>query len=235
MTRLERHQQRDAQKRTLILAGIILAVVVFFLTVGIPLFVNLSSSAGKLFGGTTKDKESGDLQFSDVGINTIPDATNSASLVIGGTVANIDNLSVYVNGSVNKKLNVSGKSDYTTEIDGLKAGQNEIYVSGSLKGSADLHESQKYTVTFRNDKPKLEIESPTDNSSTPRDEIQVLGKTDAGTDLTVKINGSPTVLATGGVFQGTVKLKEGDNKITVTVSDSAGNTEEKSVNIKYEK
>jgi hypothetical protein len=236
MTRLERHQQRETRNRTLIFGGIVLVLVIFFLTVGIPMFVNLSGNFGKMLGGGAKTTDKGkSLEFSTVEINNIPEATNSATLIVGGTVSNIDNLTVYLNGSADKKVEVSGKSDFNLEISGLKSGSNEIYASGSLKGSNTVRESQKYTVVYRADKPNLEITAPADNSSTPRDEIQVIGNTDANADLTVKVNGQPTVLATGGHFQSTVKLKEGENKIVVTVTDTAGNSEEKTVTVKYEK
>lgn len=234
-TRLERHQRQQTRKKTLILGGFIVAVVIFFLTVGVPLFVNLSGMVGKMFDGSAAEEEDGSVEFSDVEITTIPEATNSAELKIGGTISNLDNLTIYLNGSAEEKIDVSGKSEFDAKLSGLETGTNEIYASGLRKGSKNVRESQKYTVVYREGKPMLEISSPADNSSTPRDEIPVTGKTDTGGGLTVRVNGSPTVIAADGTFKSSVRLKEGENKITVNVSDNAGNSDEKTVTVKYEK
>lgn len=235
-TRLERHQREQARKKYLVLGLVIVGVLVFFWTIGVPMFVNLSGKAGAMLGGSSQSADnSGDVEFSDVEITNIPDATNSAELDISGTVSNIDNLTIFLNGSVEKKIDVSKKSDFEARIDGLESGTNEVYASGSRAGSKNVRETQKYTVTYREGKPKLEIESPGDGSSTPRDEISVTGKTESGSGFTVQVNGIPTVRRSDGGFTATVRLKEGDNKITVNVSDDAGNSEEKSITVKYEK
>lgn len=236
MTRLERHQQRESRRRALILGVIVLAVVGFFLTVGVPLFVNLSGAAGKMISGESASEiENDDLEFNAIELLEMREATNSASLAVTGSVSGIDNVTVYLNGSVTEKLDVSGKSEFETTIDGLDAGTNEIYASGSKNGSKSPRETQKYTVTYRSGKPTIEISSPADNSSTPRDEIQVSGKTNTGSGYSVKVNGSPTVAGSDGTFKSSVKLKEGENKIVVNVTDNAGNSEEKTVTVKYEK
>lgn len=217
------------------MGAIIAAIIIFFLTVGIPLFVNLSGAVGKMMGGGRAEEENDAIEFSNIEITTIPEATNSAELEIAGTVSNLDNLSVYLNGQAVQKLSVSGKSEFNAKLSGLETGTNEIYVSGLRKDSKNVRESQKYTVVYRAGNPTLEISSPGDNTSTPRDEIQVIGKTDTGSGLTVRVNGQPTVLSSDGTFKSSMRLKEGENKITVRVSDNAGNSEEKTVTVKYEK
>lgn len=235
-TRLERHMQEQSRKKALLLALVIVVIVAFFLTVGVPLFVSLSGRVSDyLAGETVAEEESDDLEFSDVEIDAIPEATNSASIELSGTVASVDRLSVYLNGKVIQRLNVEGKSEFITEIEGLDAGTNEVYISGERKGSTNIRRSSKHTVLFNADKPTLEISEPTDGSNTPREEITVVGKTNPGSGNQVRVNGAPTVIAADGSFRWPVRLREGENKILVRVEDNAGNFEEKTVTVKYEK
>lgn len=235
-TRLERHIQDQNRKRTLVLGVVIIAIVIFFLTVGVPLFVRLSQQVSSIMGGNSQAEETeGELEFSEVEIDTIPEATNSATIEFSGTVANLDRLSVYLNGTVAQRLDVSGKNEFSAELGGLDAGPNEIYISGERRGSKNLRESTKHTVVFTADKPTLEVSEPSNGSTTPREEITLVGKTNPGPGYEVRVNGAPTVVAADGGFRSSVRLKEGDNTITVRVEDTAGNVEEKTITIKYEK
>ena len=82
-------------------------------------------------------------------------------------------------------------------------------------------------------KPKIEVTSPSDNSTTPQSEIKVIGSTDPG--VYMRINGLPAVVSSEGNFSQSVRLNEGENKILLEAKDNAGNTEMLTLTIIYEK
>ena len=79
----------------------------------------------------------------------------------------------------------------------------------------------------------MEITEPSDNFSTSNQEIKIKGSTDKETY--VHINDLPVVVDANGNFETSIRLKDGDNQITATAQDIAGNTETKTLKVTYQK
>lgn len=232
-TRLERHELKKIRSRILTIAILLALFMIFMVTIGLPLLINGSVFIGKLFGGGDRDTENSAQALGDFSINEIPTATNSAVIQVSGKVENLKTIEVYLNDDKNDELDVEDEQEFSTKISTLQQGVNEIYFVGRVKDSTASKKSPIYTITFRNQKPSLEISEPQNNHVTPRDEIAVKGKTDP--NVTVTVNDSPVIVDASGNFQTSVKLKEGENKIKIVVQDSAGNSDSKEVTVKYEK
>ena len=236
MSRLENHNKKVARKRlltTFILIGI---VIIFFFNSGIALLIDGSVAISRFLGGNkTDDAAQSAPEFGVVEIDEIPTATNSAAIIVSGRAHNMDIVYAYVNGDKRDEIEVDKDGTFTTEIDSLTPGENEVYVAGTTSNKKEKKETSSYTVTYANDKPTVEISEPFDGLRTPRNEIKVSGTVKSGSGTVVRINGSPAVVGQGGVFSSFVKLNEGENTITVTVSDNAGNTDEKTLKVIYEK
>jgi parallel beta-helix repeat protein len=101
----------------------------------------------------------------------------------------------------------------------LQEGANNIVIrSSDAVGNTN---TKMLTVTLDTIAPTLTITSPTDYSSTNTDSITVSGTTESG--ATVKINGQ-IADNIGGAFSKDVKLGTSQNKISVEVLDSVGNS-----------
>ncbi|OGK19492.1 hypothetical protein A3G67_04230 [Candidatus Roizmanbacteria bacterium RIFCSPLOWO2_12_FULL_40_12] len=232
-TRLEQHEKKQIRSRLITMAIVLGLFLIFMITIGLPLLINGSVFIGKLFGGGNSESEKNVEALGDFNVNEIPSATNSADINISGNVENLGTLEIFLNGSKVDSLNVEKEQEFASTITGLNIGENQIYFIGKVESSSATKKSQAYVVTFRNQKPKLEVNEPQDNTITPRDEIKVAGKTDLG--VSVFINDSPAIVDSSGGFQTQVKLKEGENKIKIVVQDSAGNSDSKELTVKYEK
>ena len=231
-TRLERHASKQLHSRIITFVIILALVVVFLVTIGLPLLINASVAIGKMFSKNT-DQENSAEALGDFSVNEIPSATNSASINVSGNVENLSELEIYLNGDREDTIDLSDAQDFSATITGLRSGENQIYFLGKVKNSTATKKSDSYTVTYTNQKPKLEISEPSDNLITPRDEIKVAGKTDQ--NISVIVNDSPVTVDASGSFQTNVKLKEGENKIKIVVQDAAGNSDSKELTVKYEK
>jgi hypothetical protein len=77
--------------------------------------------------------------------------------------------------------------------------------------------------------PKLEISQPKDGATIDEESVEVKGTTDIS--ASVEINGDE-VENNLGSFTHSVDLEEGDNTITITATDSAGNKAEKTIKVK---
>ena len=99
--------------------------------------------------------------------------------------------------------------------------------------SADPVKNIATSVFFNNEKPKLEISEPADNLKTSKQDLSIKGATDK--EIFIKINDFPIVVDANGNWETNIKLKDGDNLITIIASDLAGNTESKIITVNYQK
>lgn len=236
MTRLDRIKSKRSKQQTFVL--IIVGVVVgwFVLTSGFSFLINSSVFVAGLFGGGRSEYDFGTApKFYSIQFDEIPAATNSAGLAVSGVADNLDEIKLYLNGKLIKKVKVDSDGRFSTILSNYDQGNNSLYAVGANNKTSEMKKTDTVSFLYKTSKPTIEITEPSDGSKTPRDEIKVSGKTNSGEDMTVRIQGLLSTVDSNGSFQSFVRLKEGENKIKITVSDSAGNTEEKEITVSYEK
>ncbi len=203
-----------------------------FISLGIPFLAQGSVFLTSLF----KNKDTPETQsevLGNVEISEIPKATSSATVKIKGYAENFDKIRFILNSDEVEEEDLPKNGEFEEEVSGLKTGENEIYVLALKENSSKKKASEKYTVIYIKDKPKLEIKEPQDNSKTSREEVSVIGLTEKGVSLF--INELPVVVDSSGNFKSSVKLKEGENKIIIKAINYASVSEEKTLTVTYEK
>lgn len=124
---------------------------------------------------------------------------------------------------------ISGGKQYTyTPTTALTDGTHTLVITGT---DNDGNTSSQKTLTFKVDTvpPTLTITSPSDNTTTNKNKINIVGTTNDVTSspvtITIKVNnvdaGSVSVSAQG-TFTKEINLTEGSNTIDITATDSAG-------------
>ena len=234
MSRLEQNQKKQLNNKIYLSLAILIIVIILLFTVGLKVLLNASSFVARV----TEKKSDNQLKknqnlIEDIDIDSIPIATNSSRIFVGGSVVNFDQVEFYLNGDLVKESSLLSSDGFIEEIGDLVKGQNEVFVIGKLKDSDEEKKSKIFTVFYKSDKPKLDIKEPQDNSKTSNLEIKIMGETDKETYI--KVNDLPVVVDSQGIFQTMVRLKEGENKITITAQDVAENKEEKILTVIYEK
>jgi hypothetical protein len=109
---------------------------------------------------------------------------------------------------------------------GLKPGDNAITVA-YVWNDAQGPESNAVTVTRDSAAPSVEVVSPIDGSTTSSGQVTVAGRAETGSTVRIK-NATVGSVAnaetdTDGSFSASMVLVNGDNKLTVTATDTAGN------------
>ncbi|MEO6509092.1 MAG: hypothetical protein ABIO02_03995 [Patescibacteria group bacterium] len=232
MTRLEQHKQKIFYQKVALMVGILLVLLAFVFFIGFQVILKSSGFVGTIGSKSETDSSDVDNFFGTLNVDDLPIATNSAKLMISGSVDDFDKLEFYIN---DKKVDSSpADTDTFNEIIGnLTKGKNEIYVKALTNDKKHSKTSPILSITYTNEKPLLEITSPGDNAKVNKSEVKIEGKTDKGVEI--KINDLPTVVDAQGSFQQAITLKEGENKIHVVAQDDAGNTEQRELTIVYER
>ncbi len=221
------------KKKNQLLTVIVFAVllVIFFATVGFKLLINTSLFIANMTSGSRGNSQANQQDFVLAPeLLSLPDATNSATLAIHGTASDGSELAIIVNGENQKELTVDGDTFDTNIL--LQKGLNEILVEMRIKKQNIFKKSDMYSVLYQNEKPNLVIDSPTSGSRTNQTEITVSGTTDA--DVSVRVNGSPTITNAEGKFSASVRIREGENKITITATNRAGTVKTQELTVIFE-
>lgn len=216
------------------LIGVVLfiAFMIFFFSTGIKLLVSFTLFLNQLANGgskqqTTQQKE----EFNSINIDPIASATNSASIVFSGSSLNFDALEIYVNGEKSDEISIS--DTFEGEVKNLIKGTNKIsFIAKSIQ-SKEIKKTAVYEVLYKDEKPKLEIQEPNDNSRTNKEDLKISGKTD--NETSIRINGQPIITDSEGKFTTLLRLKDGENKIEIIAEDIVGNQEKKNLTVTYSK
>src|SRR3972149_1165474 len=105
MGRLEKVQEKKLKNKIVVYLVVFFLVVYFIFTFGIKLLLNTSSFISGLFPQpSTKPLSKTEDSFSSIDISSIPQATNSARIIISGSTLNFDVLEFYLNDKKVKEI-----------------------------------------------------------------------------------------------------------------------------------
>lgn len=92
--------------------------------------------------------------------------------------------------------------------------------------------SQIYSVEYISKAPELNIESPQDNQTVTSKKLTVKGATAPQNKLS--INGRWVIISNTGVFETTLNLNTGENKILFVITNRAGGETQKEITVNLE-
>lgn len=209
-------------------------VLIFISTIGFKILLNTSVFVANFF---SKNKPTEtikkDEQYLSLTIDNIPVATNSPTIIIEGSLINIDEIDFFLNNKKLKTVKNFLSNSFSEEIPELKEGENKIYLVGKNKTENSTKKTQEYIVIYKKNKPKLEIIEPKNEEVVNKDEIIIKGETDK--EVYIKINNLPVIVDALGKFEQSFRLNEGENNFEITAEDIAGNIETKTLKIIYQK
>jgi len=224
-------EKKSLQQLVLSILGIISLLFLFFY-LGIPLLVKLSGFIAGFKKETAPTQNETNI-VSEPFLDPLPTATNSAQIQVSGSANPGDDVILFVNDSKSGDKIVGKDGLFSFNNVSLDEGINEIYAQAKA-GSKESSPSIKVKIVYKNNPPKLEIESPKNGDVFKREqrEIDIKGITDE--EVTVSINDRLIIVEPNGNFSSTYRLIDGENKIEVKATDSAGNTQTVEIKVTYE-
>lgn len=161
------------------------------------------------------------------------EATNSASLPISGYAAPLSRVEVYVDDEIKSQTSTDTEGKFTTGDIALNLGTNNITAVTINDRDKKSLPSKNIKLYYSNEKPKLEISEPGDGAEIKGGDkkVKVAGKTDPNNSIAV--NGSTVIVDSEGNWQTVIVLNDGDNTLTITSSNSFGNTNQTQRIVKY--
>lgn len=231
-SRLTLKTERRTRKTILLTSLGILIILILLIKFGVNVLVGFSVFlAGTKNQTPTNSKTSGDTFIAAPVLNPLPNATNSAAIIISGRSRSDKTIKLFINNDL-KDTAQSDKNGNFSFNQTLSAGDNLIETKiEQNNNSSDF--SNSFTVSFKNSAPSLTIDSPSDGQSFLKDQnsVNVTGKTDA--NVAVTVNGFWAIINESNNYSYNLSLQNGDNQIKVIAVDSAGNKTEKDLKVTY--
>lgn len=178
-----------------------------------PTATIVSPTQGSVLGSATQDIV---MELQDAG---------GSGLNMASVVFKVNN--VQVSSGLSWSDGADGKKTCTYHTTNLSDGSNSVSLQVT---DNDGNVSDVATVSFviSTQAPTLNVTSPAEGLLTNSNKVTVAGTAAAGSDAvtlsSVKINGTPADVGSGGAFSEEITLQEGENTITVVAEDSIGKT-----------
>lgn len=233
-SRLSRTTQEKTKKQIVFFTIAIVILILGALNFGPELLSNIASftSGFKKTGTTatiTKEQNSLETPF----IDSIPDATDRAEINISGTSTYSDaQIELFVNGNLYDTAPLTQDQKFIFEKVKLTEGENSIKARVK-KGDQASSFTRIYDVNYSQGNPKLDVTTPSDGQQFSRGDqtITVQGTTDP--DNTVTVNGSRAIVDSLGNFSYYLNLSDGDNNLTISAVNQAGQKTEKTLKVNF--
>jgi len=221
-SRLRKFEDRRQEKKIVVSIIGIIAIFSFLGIFGIRILIGFSLLVDKLRG--TPQQQVIQQLILPPELDSLPIATNSATIAVSGKGQTGMTVIVYINETDTEKATVDKDGSFTIPTVKLIEGANTI----SAKQTADNKNvsalSEVFTVISKKSKPSLEITYPTDNQQIRQEQnsISVTGKTNDEVN-TVTINDRFVIVQSDGSFSYDLNVPEGDSVIKIIATDTAGN------------
>ncbi len=176
-----------------------------------------------------------DTTISPPVLNIPFEATNTASIKVKGYSQPNTKVEIYLDNELKSVILSDPDGQFITSDINLSLGGNIFSGKTIDENSHKSLASKAIKIIYDNDKPKLEVSSPTDGAEIKGGDkrVTVSGLIDPNDQVSVLINNTQVVTNQDGGFSKIVELTEGDNHITIMAKDSAGNITQMVKNIKF--
>lgn len=222
--------QKTKKNLLLSLLGIVVVVFLMF-KLGLPFLINLSLFLSGSGGNQELSVSKKSSFIAPPLLNPFPQATSSANIIISGIGSKDQTINLYINDELINKVRTQDDGAFSfNEL--IKPGENVIKVK-AIENDVESEFSNSIATVFKSSNPSLNIISPSNGQSFSKDQniADIKGTTDA--DVKVIVSGFWAITDDAGNFTYRLPLQNGENKIKIIATDTAGNKTEKEINVTY--
>lgn len=231
-SRLNRKEDEEITKKTVLMGGITVAVFILLLLFGLPLLVKLSV----LLGNNRNDRG----EVVEKLLPPLPprltatfEATNSAQLTVSGVAEPNVEIELFKNDVSMGKDNTDEKGLFSFSKIELEKGGNTFTAIAAKEKEGKSELSKSMTVIYEDTPPILEITNPSEEKLTvDNPDFDIIGKSDP--EVSVTVNGKIAIVDSEGNFKLKIQLNTGKNDIEVEAKSQAGNEARKRVEITFD-
>lgn len=233
-SRLEKVESERMTRQAIVVIIVTIVLVALLIVFGIPALINVALFLGEINSTGTPIEQTDTIPPPAPQVATPPQATNSAQLNLTGYTETGATVKLYHNGNQIAETTTNDQGEFQFLNLTLSQGENRLYAQAIDTAGNQSSRSVTHTVTVDQKPPELEVIQPEDGQEfigLNERLISIQGTTEP--EVSVKINERFAVVDSQGDFNSRQQLEEGDNTITITATDEAGNTTTEDLTVRY--
>lgn len=221
-SRLRRVEEKYAMRRMALAIIGSIALLVFVGLFGVKILIGFSLLVDRI-RGTSPQTQPTQVTLQAPVLDTLPEATNSATLTISGKSSAKASIIIYVNDKEYKRTSAGADGSFT--LDSIPVDEGTFSASAKVFDDKNNTSEPSNVISTIIDRkpPKLDISAPEDHATVNDGTHKVLVQGITDEDMKVTINGRIVVVKSDGSFTYSMPLNDGDNKLTILSRDLAGN------------
>lgn len=232
-SRLARRQEAKYRRKGAFYILLTLIIITLLIAFGLPGMIKLAAFFGQIKSFPIQSEKEDTIAPFPPTFRPTYEATNSAKINLSGFAEAKSKVEIYVNGERAKEVETNDQGEFLSEEIELANGQNEIYAIATDDSDNSSQPSEKLSIIFSDQPPSVTISEPANSHEFFWPEQQIIVKGETASEAKLSINGRMTPVSSDGKFQFIFRLQPGENKITATSVDPAGNKTEATVVVKY--
>jgi hypothetical protein len=232
-SRLEKKNEDEITKRTVLLGLLTVVVFVIMVVVGLPLLIKLT-----VMIGDNKSKNDNSAM-----VKVLPpmsprlimpyEATNSSQIIIKGLAEKNIMVELLKNDVSIGKVLANDAGEFSFNNIQLDSGDNQFTAIAISDRGGSSEPSKEAVIAYDNIPPTLTMINPSENSlNVSSADFDIIGQSDPSVSVTV--NGQVAMVDDTGKFKIKLQLNVGKNDINIVVADVAGNLTKKTISITYD-
>jgi hypothetical protein len=165
----------------------------------------------------------------------LPNATKEGRIKITGYAQEGHTVKLFVNGPEKGSTVVGSDGMFVFSDIELIRGRNTIFAKAIDTKGNESDPTSTYMITLDLDAPKIEIETPKNDSTVRNLDKRVTIKGKLNEKANVTVNDQIAIVNSDLTFEHVLGVNEGSVTIKIKATDEAGNQKEEILNIKYQK
>ena len=200
-------------KKTIIFSFLTIVLIFLVIFEGIPFLIRMITLLGEFKSSTELIEKKDVTPPFPPKLHPLPEATNSAEILLMGFSEPGSTVKVFLNNEVKKEVVAASDGTFITDEFNLSLGKNRIKAKAIDQIGNKSKDSGIITINYDKTKPNLKIKEPKDNQSFSGDQkkVTISGKTEP--EASLRINKRLVILGQSGEFSYVLDLNEGENKI----------------------
>lgn len=232
-SRLEKKEDEEITKKTVVMGVVTVLVVIVILVFGLPLLVKLSILLGDAKNRNSKAVVEKVMPPLPPRLLINYEATNSATVSISGLAEAQTDVELLKNDVSIGKTKTTDGGDFQFDNITLDEGDNQFFAVASKDKAGKSELSKEVSLTYDKTPPTLTMINPTEESlKVDTADFDVIGQSEKGVNVTV--NNRLAMVDDNGKFKIKFQLSAGKNDIEIVVKDLAGNETRKKIAITFD-
>ena len=211
-------QEKLIYRRMIIIGGLTVVLLLIIWLWGLAFIRIIGALGTKSVDETSTDNI--DLPLLKPVFSNLPEFTNQDKITISGSTTAEVTVTLFVNGTQVSKTVTDPSGNFSFVDVSLSETTNIIKAVASNKGGGT--EEQRVVITLDKQPPTLQLSSPSDGQTFPKETKTITIKGAAEADNTVFINSIQAIMDRDGNFSYNLDVQAGENKIEVKATDKAG-------------